>query len=268
MQTQNQEKKNGKAPVIQNTEKGLALPQSSSEWDLDKTDSRDMVIPKILIGQGLSPAVAEGKVKMGEIYDSVSGKILGSAEEKNSKLVEFIPFKEEVIWVLEQLFQGRFRYRGSEPRTPNTENLELEFEKDGQKWRRNRALRYHVLLTEDLEQPIPFPRVITCMRTSFPAGKALHNHFVLTKAAMEKGHKVNPADTAFSFGGRKTTNDKGTFYVYDVKALEGKTKVEHQKIAFEWLKTLKTASYVIDGADEDQGEAPAQDAKVTGASQF
>lgn len=245
----------------------VALSTNQTDWDLDTTDSRDMVIPKILIGQGQSPAVLEGKVRPGEIYNSVTGKVLGNSDEKNLKTAKFIAFKEETLWILQKKEQGVYKYGGQEPRTVSNENLELEFKKDGQDWRRNKALRYHVLLVDELSQPVPFPCVLTFMRTSFTAGKTLHNHFVLTKAAMQKGFKVNPADTAFELSGRKQQKDNNIYFAFDVKPTEGKTKQDHQKIAFDWLQTLKTTAYKVDETDETT-EATPVDTSVNEASQF
>lgn len=246
----------------------VALPIDQADWGLETTDSRDMIIPKILIGQGQSPAVLNGSVRPGEVYHSVSGKVLANSDEKKLQTLKFIAFKEESLWHLEKKVNGKFKTQGYEPRSAANDTLALEFIKDNEEWRRNKTLQYHVLLVDELSSPSAFPCVLTCKRTSFMAGKALHNHFVLTKNAMNKGHKVNPADTAFELFGKRLEKDGNIYFAFDVKPVEGKTKPEHQKIAFDWLQTMKTASYKIDETDEGEVEAAPVDAKVTENSQF
>lgn len=43
---------------------------------LESAESRDFGISNLLIGQAMSPAVSEGKVKQGELYDSMTGEVI------------------------------------------------------------------------------------------------------------------------------------------------------------------------------------------------
>lgn len=260
METQTTKAVTKKAPTE------IALSTNQTDWDLDTTDSRDMVIPKILIGQSNTPTVQSGQHKAGQIYNSVTGAVLGFADSKTPKTFQFIPFKEEVLWRIEKFEQGRYKFLRVEPRPPTSEKREPEFTENGLKCRTVKLLRYHILLVDELKNPVPFPCILDLKMSNFMVGKTLHNHFVLTKAAMQKKHPVNPADTIFELGGHITTNDKGTFFVYDIKPVPGKSTPESQKVAFEWLQTLKTSTYVVDGAD-DETEVVV-DTSVNTTSQF
>lgn len=230
---------------------GAVAAPLKDEWDLGDVDSRDIIIPRLLIMQSPSKYVQQDKAQFGDIVNSVSGEILGTAREKDRKPVRFIPIKEEKSWTIFELSGSKPEFRGVEPRTPVNENLEREYEKDGKKFKRYKTLNFFVLLEEDLKtMDMPLPYVVSFRSTSFKAGRVLSTHFVMCKAALQKGKMVPPPSTMFELSGVKTSNDKGTFYVMDVKPV-GPTPDEYVLVAAQWLKTLKTKAYQVDETDAE-----------------
>lgn len=252
-----EKKKTKETPTVQEELKAPLETRSTrevgavakDEWDMDAVNSLDIAIPKLLIMQAPSKLVAQEKAQMGDIVNSVSGEILGTCREKDFKPVKFIPFKEEKTWTIFELVGSKPEFRGSEPLTPMTNNLEREFTKDGKNFRRYRTLNYFVLLIDELDDSdVCLPYVLSFRSTGYKTGKALSNHFLQCKAALQKGKVVPPPTTIFELSGTKTSNDKGTFYVPEVKNI-GETPKEYIQIAYQWLQTLKTSSFKVDESD-------------------
>lgn len=228
---------------------------AKDEWDLGDVNSLDIAIPKLLIMQAPSKLVAQEKAQMGDMVNSVTAEILGTCREKDFKPVQFISFREEKTWTIFEVVGSKPEFRGTEPLTPQTNNLEQEFEKDGKKFKRFRTLNYFVLLVSELENSdTALPYVLSFRSTGYKTGKAMSNHFLQCKAALQKGKVVPPPATIFELAGVKTSNDKGTFYVPSVKAV-GATKKEHVSVAGQWLRTLKTKAYKVDESDVSDAEA-------------
>lgn len=232
-------------------EPGALTLAAQDEWDLGSVDSRDIIIPKLLIMQSPSKLVQQEKAQFGDLVNSVTGEILGTAREKGTKPVKFIPIKEEKTWTVFELSGTKPEFRGSEPRTPVNDDLPREFTKDGKNFRRYRTLNYFVLLIDELEKTdMPLPYVLSFRSTSYKSGRVLSTHFLMCKAALQKGNVTPPPATTFELSGEKASNDKGTFYILQAKAA-GETKPEHVAIAAQWLKTLRTKAYTVDETDAE-----------------
>lgn len=274
------EKKNTPPPnglaLSNDGEKSLSTTVNDVDWGLDSVDSRDIVIPKLLIMQSTSGLVADEKAQFGDLVNSVSGEVLGSCREKDNKPVKFICIKEDKIWVVLEKVGEKYEFRRNEERTTQSEKLPLEWEENGVFWRRDRTLNYFVLLERDLTNAMPFPYVLSFRRTSFAAGKVLSTHLLNCKAAIMKAKESNKPITAamtppgaiFELTGKKTQNDKGTFYVMQTNKV-GDTSQENVAKAAEWIKTLRTQKFNIDQSDlEVEKEAVAVNIEVTASSQF
>lgn len=222
---------------------------AKDEWDLGQSDSSDIIIPKLVVLQSTSKLVSSEKAQFGDIANTVTGEILGTAREKDKKPVRFIPFKEEKTWTIFEVIGSKPEFRGTEPRTALNNDLPREYEKGGKKFKRYQTLSYFILLVEDLEKSdMPLPYVVSFRSTSFKAGRVLSTHFLMCKAALQRGKVVPPPATVFELSGTKTSNDKGTFYIMDVKDV-GVAKPEWVGISAQWLKTMKTKSYQIDESE-------------------
>lgn len=204
----------------------LATPVQNQAWGSEGIDTSDVVIPKLLLMQGQSEYVAEGKAKAGEIVRSTNGEVLGGPG-KGVEIIAFMTFK---TWVMSEQNGGRFDFRGVEPITADNVNAPLEWDVGGKLWRRDRSLNFYVLLPSDIgkeltalqkleksgELPDPgdalLPCVLSFRRTSYGAGKDLSTHFM--KAA---AFNRPPAVSKFRLLSKIEKNDKGTFYIFDIE---------------------------------------------------
>jgi hypothetical protein len=232
----------------------------------------DVLLPKILLMQGLSQWVIDRKAQQGDILRSTTAEIIGGPD----KPVDFIPLLFTNAWRMEEHVAGKFEYRGTEPRTAKTEDSPWEFEKNGAKWRRMKVVNVFALLPSDIaamdaelkkakesgEMPdlnkTLLPVLLSFRSTSYNAGKAVVTHFVKAQGMAKYGAK--PHGYTLSLGCYGDKNDKGSFSVYDVKQGRKCSKSEFEA-AEAWLDRLSTTSYQVDESDENS-EAQATGAEV------
>lgn len=218
-----------------------------SSWGTEGTDTQDILIPKLLVMQGLSDLVTQERAQMGDFCNSVTGEIIGSAREKDFRPVIFIPIMTFKTWVVSQKADPAEKYEFKEviPMTPANSGWELEEQVDGMYVRRDRCLNFFVLV-EGQTDGLPFS--LTFRRTSYRAGQKLATHFKTCELAAARGRPVPPASKTFKLIAHKETNDHGTFYVLDVEP-GAATSSEDLKIAFEWYQTLRSRQVKVDDSD-------------------
>ena len=246
----------------------VAIAENS--WGTGGTDSRDILLPKLLFMQGLSTFVADGKAAMGDIVDSVTGEVLGNMREQGRKPVEFIPimtFKTWVEQVVTELKPGQItkKFKAVVPMT--AENADLPFESivNGEKIQRDRTINFYAVLSSKLED---FPYLLSFRRTSFRAGQKLSTHFQKCEMAAARGKPVPPAATTFSLVGNKVTNDKGTFYVADLEPV-GPTSSESLRVAYEWFQVLNKSAIRVDHSDlTSETDAENEDIEAVATNRF
>jgi hypothetical protein len=227
----------------------------------------NIVIPKVLLMQGLSDLVANRKAIMGDMVRSTTGEKLG--DDKSG--VDFIPLTFKNEWILREKIGGKFEYRGKEPMTAQNQDAPWEFKKDGADWKRVKSLNVYALLPKDIaaeaaemekakngEMPDPdkalMPVLISFQSTSFQAGKDLVTHFAKAKKFGVPGYV-----STFKLKCYQDKNDKGTYFVYEIEPA-GKTSTEQQKQAAYWYGIVSTQAVQVD--DSDEGEKVLDESKA------
>lgn len=216
-----------------------------SAWGTEGTDTRDILIPKLLVMQGLSELVTQERAQMGDFCNSVTGEVVGTAREKGFKPVVFIPIMTFKTWVIYEKIGDKLEFKEIIPMTPANSNWEMEEEVNGATVRRDRCINFFVLVEGQTGE---LPYSLTFRRTSYRAGQKLATHFKTCELAAARGRPVPPAAKTFKLIAHKETNDHGTFYVLDVEP-NGDTKQEDLKTAYEWYQVLKTRSVKVDDSD-------------------
>lgn len=220
------------------------------DWGQSEISSKDIIIPKILAMQGLSDFVSEGKAKLGDLVDSISGEVLGSIE----KPVEFVPFHMEKVWIISRKKKGETKFEFEKYEAVTAENLGYPFEaKDGEDdVKYEYTLQFYCLLPTDTSMPY----VISFKSTSLRSGKVLSTQmYVRNRAA-----GLTPPSYTMLLGGKKEKNDKGTFIVMDTK-VKGRTSPELETECLNWFKVIKS------GGAKVAAEKP-ESAGYTGNAQF
>lgn len=256
----------------------VAPPQPAQE-----IISSDIVIPKLLLMQGLSEFVAEGRARQGEIVrSSTVQKVAGfMGPNEPPKTVDFIPLKITTGWAEKEKIGQKFEFRKAFPRTPQNDTLPWsfwrnaqghDFDKPGQmgatEWQRVKSIDVYALLPADVDAfeaemklavekgEIPdlsktiLPVVISFRSTSFNAGKSVTTFFAQVAEMAQTVPTIRSYNYKLSLGCKADKNDKGSFFVFDVgqpKPLDPKYRAQAEK----WMNTLNT---VKDIKVDDSGE--------------
>ena len=201
-----------------------------SDWGAPVIDARDVVIPKILLMQGISELVADGKAQIGDYVDSLTGVNLGSI----NKPLSFIPFHMEKLWVISGRKAGdtnaKFEFDKYEP--VNSSNMQKPFNEiiGETEYKNEYTLQFYCLLPNDTSMPY----VLSFKSTSSRAGKVLSTQMYVRNPAAG----LTPPAYTMELGGHKDKNDKGTYMVMDVKPV-GKTSDALIAECLNWYKIIQ-----------------------------
>lgn len=246
--------------------------------------SSDIVIPKLLLMQGLSEFVSEGRARQGEIVrSSTVQKVAGQMDPGQPfKTIDFIPLKVTTGWAEKEKVGQKFEFRKAFPRTPQNDALPWsfwrnpqgqDFDKPGQlgatEWQRVKSIDVYALLPSDVDAfeaemklavekgEIPdlsktvLPVVISFRSTSFNAGKSVTTFFAQVAEMAQTVPSIRSYNYMLSLGCKADKNDKGSYFVFDVgqaKKLDPKYRAQAEK----WMNTLNT---VKDIKVDDSGES-------------
>jgi hypothetical protein len=232
------------------------------EMDYSAVEARHLKIPKLLLMQQMSKYVVEDDIcKAGDIVNSLNGEVYGSIREKDYSPVRVIPIQMLEQWVVqEDLGNGKWDYVETVRVTPQNTDWEWNAVVDGKKLKRTKNLSFFVLLEKDLGNPLALPFVVTFRSTSYKKGLVLAHHFALCKTAKEAGVLRVPMDRVFEVGGGVEKNDKGTFYVLNIREVSHATTAAMNQ-AFGWYKQIKQSSKKFEEAvdtSEYHEEAPSR----------
>ena len=269
-----QEKKSQEV-VVQQTAEVSVLDQHTGEQEILNSD---VVIPRILLQQGLSEFVSERKkspagqlIAQGDMVKSTTADILGNPESP----VEFIPLKMTTSWILKEKIGGKYEFRSIEPRTAFNEDAPWDFVKNGADWKRVKALNVFVLLPKDIENfhkemeqaaksgGIPdlskalLPAQISFQSTSFNAGRAVATFYAQLRDMLRYNPGIKPYHYTLTLKCKQDKNDKGSYYVFDV----GSPKKLDQKLVDEasrWYTILNTLKDIRVDTSGDDEAAPIQ----------
>lgn len=219
-----------------------AVSQNLDAWGQSEISQQDIVIPKILCMQGLSDLVADGKAKMGDFVESLSGDVIGSIDEP----IEFVPFHMEKIYIISKREKGASRFEFD--RIEKVEGQEYPFEDEvgDIQFKYEYCLQFYALRPGDTTLPV----VLSFKSTSLKAGKVLATQmYVRNRAA----GLVPPAYT-MKLSGRKEKNDQGTYIVMDVKQA-GKTSEDMVNECLNWFQTIQAGKAKVDTSSEHSAPA-------------
>jgi len=245
-----------------------AQEEMLASWGVGHIDNSDVIIPKLFILQGISKAVITGEFSAGQIVDSVKLKLLGDLREKNYKPLRFITFMQFKSIVEHEVVNVRnsreLKYVGTKlssevgdlPRSELINGREIE---------RTRQLNFYLFPVDTLDDDTKLPLIMTFKKTSYAAGKILVNHFSdcgHAQAMVQEGKKVSmektiPAVKIFELNGKLVSNEKGSFYVPEIKETGEVVNSEGILKAFRWYKMLsagKDASGKVIKTDEREEE--------------
>jgi len=233
---------------IAKKEETTAVDVSEYAPELDtgaEIDARDLILPKILLMQGLSKQVADGKGRMGEIRGSLEENLLAEIGEG----VAFIPFHFDKTWIIYEKEKGKKEsYKQTLPWRAENADWGWSDVVDGVEIRRVQSLNFYCVLPHEIESGMFLPYVISFRSTGYKAGKNL-----ITHAQKLKMFGRPLASKVFTLKGLKTENELGTFYVPEVTVLRDSTQ-EEQDAVKPWCKLVAEKKVRVDESDVETEE--------------
>jgi hypothetical protein len=250
-------------------EKALA-PQASQEvaifdedmsWADETINSEDIVLPRILLMQALSPLVAEKELaEPGDIVKSTTEEVVAA---KGTPL-RIVPISSFKTWRKEKKVDGKWKFAAQEAFTPETANRGWEeFEaldpktnkKETFKW--VRCFNFYVNLKQDLEAAVKgesaaLPCLISFKSTSFDTGKKIYSGIAegMTMKSPKNPKGLPAFSREYNLSSKKTVGDKGTFYTFEVT--QGKLIPDAERaVASKWYSTVKKSSVKVHEASDD-----------------
>jgi len=131
MATKKQE--NDTAVAVVDTKAALPayLADYQGETGAESIDNEDVTIPRIKLGQDMSPEVQAGTVARGALYLNVTGEVLAEPGEA-LEIVVIVQAKEFILWQDRQFDGGGILARAKKVLDPNTEEFRYAWDKPNQ----------------------------------------------------------------------------------------------------------------------------------------
>lgn len=222
------------------TTKELAKKQSTlpsayalSTEDVGEFDPSDILLAKILLMQGTSQLVAEGKANQGDIVNSLTGQKLG--DKTNG--ITFVPLTYYKTMTVQRFDKtlNKWVFDHVEEWTPKHATMPWETEENGVKYSNQATLNFYVMTTEDLASGIPaLPALLSFRSTSYKVGQKLYTLFLQAQQLRRA-----PCSMLIKLTCGMKKNNKGSFFNFDVARL-GDTPSEYEPQIAPWLSVLKT----------------------------
>jgi len=214
-----------------------ALVVDVPQWESnDNFNQKDMIIPKILLMQGLSQFVTDGKAVFCDLIDSLTGSKLGSID----KPLAIIPFYLSKTWVIMEKKGDKFEYARTEIVTPSNENLTWQGLENGIEIQRHYSRNFYVLLP-DFGM---LPYLVSMRGTSARTGKILASQMYV----QNKLGGLPPAGMTIDLSVKRDKNAKGTYGVFQI-APKRRTTAEELATAYQWFKTVSSTEVKVDDSD-------------------
>ena len=211
-------------------------------WGNREVSAKDIIVPKVLLMQGLSEAVSDEKAKLGDFLYSLDDEVLGGID----KPINFIPFHYERIWIVKH--DGEFHH--IEPVTAANENMPWEELQGNVQVQNIYCINVYAMLESDLSLPV----IIPFKSTSLKAGKKV----VTQMDFKNKAAGLIPPAKAMELSATKVKNDKGTYAVLDAKEVRSSSK-EEVASAFQWYQAVNAGNVKADDSDLASSEMPTGD---------
>jgi len=220
---------------------------SAGGWDTEVIDTKDIIIPKILLMHPTSDMVKKGERNQGEIIKSTSSEVVAKRNEKFDVIV-FEKWKEWRI-MKKNPQSGRFEYVRLEAWTPENDNKPWEYTENGETYRRDKTMNFYGILAKEAQSGNAFPVKLSFVRTSFKTGMKVADAYA--RALMEK---QPPTRQVFKIGAELVNGKEETFFAFTAEPGEGTTP-EMRAAALQWRQVVQQAkknNAIVDHEVDDE----------------
>lgn len=216
-------------------------------WGAENTSNRDVIIPRLNLMQDLSKAVKAGSAKVGDIFNTATGQVVGGPD----KPLEFIPIYSYNDWVIsEGLPGGKKKYIGTIKMTAENEGWPYEEVVAGKQMFRQRRLNFFAVLPGEF---IDLPVLISFKGMSTKTGRKLMTYFQKCQMANRP-----PATQTWKLSTLEESRDTNTFYVFDLAPGTRTTKADLDN-AYRWYQEVSKADVKVADDNEEVVDANSED---------
>lgn len=245
----------------QNTEAAVFQDSDFADVNPDQNIAKnDIMIPKILIMQGMSPKVLDGEAQFGELRDTLNWEVLAKIKTSNkpAQPLKILPIHWEKYWIIKKQDGDKWRFEAMEKMTPETENLDMyeTWEGPDNVLRKRVYLHLFYVLIED--KPIPY--TLGFRGSSKKAGDALVTQLYVVNRTLnvKEAWKKSPMGKWITITPTKMTKDDNTFAVLEVTPGEQAT-FEQACEAMTWFKAIKSGEAKADHSDLETEDIESKD---------
>jgi hypothetical protein len=207
----------------------------------EEIDTKDILIPKLMLTQGLTKAVAKGKARVGRYVNSVDLTDHGDS-------LEAIVIQSYKVWQEYKIVEGDKDEYIQTLDFYGNEDLAYQFtDEKGNSCKRKEVLGFYCILLDEIKSGAAFPYIIDFKGGSKGAGRQLSTHFAkLRSANLPSFAKV------FTFG-TELIEAKHTYYV---KTVDMGRNIEREELnaVKGWLAELSKNKdkYRVDDSEEQE----------------
>jgi len=215
----------------------------------ESVDTKDFIIPKILLMHPTSELVKKGEKNIGEIMKS-TGEVIA----KRNETFEVVVIEKWKDWrIMKKNPQsGRFEFEGYQEWTPANDDAMWEYIENGESYRRDKTLNFYALLVSEIGKgKTAYPVKLSFTRTSFRVGGVMADWYA--KALTDK---IFPWAQTFKIGAQLKEGKEESFFAFTAVS-GGAASPEVQETAKFWKKIMKSTGMKDLRAKEhgdDEGE--------------
>lgn len=233
-------------PIKKTAEKAMDLAEKATQTVVDikreaprgfeNEDTSDLLLPRIELLQGLSPAVQQGKGKAGDIVNQISKQPLPTdiiiPIAMHRKYIKWIPRDEG----------GGIEYQTTDRNDPRVIK-DTKWGAHGEKPSCTSYMNFLVLL-----EGSTLPIVLSFAMTNYNTGKKLYTLCKMTNQDMWKGK--------YKLSSLSRTNQMGTWHVFEIDEA-GKTEVKNVEIAEQLYHSFATRdlNFEVDSGAQPKAQA-------------
>lgn len=207
----------------------VAAPIDAMEWGDVAVESKDLILPKILLQQAMSEAVKQRQARDGDYLNT----LLSSVCSNDKGEVAVLPFFCRQSYIVEKFNGRKFEYLRTDPYILGEQARPWEEEIGGVKHKNVHVYEFFCLTEEG-----GLPAIVPFKSTSHKIGKKLFN--IMYVANRQQGKA--PAHNWIVLGRKEESNDTGDkYWVMDFTLGKQSTKEEIAE-CLSWIRTIKESN--------------------------
>jgi len=209
------------------------IEYNPSEWGDVTLESKDLVLPRILIQHGTSESVKQKRAQEGDLLNMLTNSNYGNT-------VQLLPFFKRELIVVEKWNGKKFEYLKSIP----YEGKMLPFEQEIEGIRYKNSHVYEVFC---LTKELGLPHIVPFKGTSNKIGKNL----VTMMYAQNPAERLTPAGRWITYSTKLESNKDGdSYYVanYSQDRLSTQNEVAE---CLKWVNVIKESNIAIEEVKEE-----------------